>query len=116
MEVLLKEVLKRLETIEGNMATKQDLAEVKAEVKADIADVKLELTAVKADVADVKMEVANLSRKLGSVVEQTAGLLEFRTETIDKIDIIQEDMSYLASKAAQSNSQIIEIRKNIRNA
>ncbi|MCY3770016.1 MAG: DUF1640 domain-containing protein [Gammaproteobacteria bacterium] len=49
------------QSLTGGVATKADLAEVKAELKADIAEVRTELTEVKAelkaDIADLKMWV-----------------------------------------------------------
>ena len=49
------------DAIGGNVATKADLAEVKAELKSDIAvvraDLKSDIAAVKADLAEVKAEL-----------------------------------------------------------
>ena len=56
------------DAIGGNVATKADLAEVKAELKSDIAIVKTDLAEVKAElkgeIAEVKTEIAEVEARL----------------------------------------------------
>ncbi len=58
-------------SLTGGVATKADLAEVKAELKADIAEVRTELTEVKAelkaDIAEVKADTALVRTELAEV-------------------------------------------------
>ncbi len=66
----------RVEHIEDKMATKADLAEVKAELKADVAEVKADVAEVKAelkaDVAEVRTDVARLEGRIERVEDKMA--------------------------------------------
>lgn len=63
------------DAIGGNVATKADLAEVKAELKSDIAAVKADLAEVKAELkADIAALEAGLYRHLWVVAAGIVGL------------------------------------------
>jgi hypothetical protein len=70
------------DAVGGNVATKADLAEVKAELKGEIAVVKVEIAAVKADLAEVRAELktdlgdleARLHRHLWVIAAGIVGL------------------------------------------
>ena len=70
------------DAIGGNVATKADLAEVKAEVKADIAAVKADLAEVKADIAEVE---ARLYRHLWAMAAGIVGLTVSLTVALVKL-------------------------------
>ncbi len=70
------------DAIGGNIATKADLAEVKAEVKADIAAVKADLAEVKSDIAEVE---ARLYRHLWAMAAGIVGLTVSLTVALVKL-------------------------------
>ena len=63
--------------IGGGLATKGDLAEVRSELKSDIAEVRADLTVVRADLATVKTDVATLKADVAAV---KTDLAEFKEE------------------------------------
>ena len=91
----MKEILDRL-TEMG-----QDIKDIKtdvAELKTDVAELKTDVAELKADVAGLKTRMGNLESSVEQIktrqeviIEQTAGLLEFRTETKAVLEELQED-------------------------
>ena len=93
---LLDTILKRLDAMAANMATKDELDEIKANM------------ATKNDIADIK-------RKLDAVYEQTAMLTEFRTEINHRLDDIANTVGYLMHKDSQTEKELFLIKKSISN-
>lgn len=81
----MKEILDRL------IEMGQDIKDIKTDVtelKTDVAELKTDVTELKTDVTELKIGIGNLEITVDQIrvrqdviFEQTAGLLEFRTET-----------------------------------
>ncbi|MDR3585915.1 MAG: hypothetical protein P4L59_11420 [Desulfosporosinus sp.] len=68
------------------------------EMGQDIKDIKTDVAGLKTDVAGLKTRMGNLESSVEQIktrqeviIEQTAGLLEFRTETKAALEELQED-------------------------
>ena len=88
----MKEILYRLTEMGKDIKDiKTDVAGLKtdvAELKTDVAELKTDVAELKTDVAELKSRMGNLESSVEQIItrqevifEQTAGLLEFRTET-----------------------------------
>lgn len=64
------------------------------------------LDILQADVSDIKTQIK-------SVVDQTADLTEFRTNTTDKLDKIIDDLDFLAHKEQQTEKEVFTIKKKL---
>ncbi|HHZ20078.1 MAG TPA: hypothetical protein GX391_06180 [Firmicutes bacterium] len=78
VEQVLGQILERLTSLEGTF-------------KADMSGLKGDVSELKSDVTGLKSDVARIDYKLNVVVEQTAGLLEFKTEMIKKTEQLVQD-------------------------
>lgn len=93
-----------------NEILKEILAELKGhsailqEHSAILQDHSVILNELKTDMKEVK-------RKVGSIEEQTANLLEFRTETSTALEKVQYDINYLVRKTATHDDDIIQLKK-----
>jgi len=98
----MREILDRLiEMGQDIKEIKIDVAELKTDVvglKTDVAGLKTDVAGLKADVAGLKTRIENLETSVEQIktrqeviIEQTAGLLEFRTETKVMLEALQED-------------------------
>lgn len=54
---------------------------------------------------------AELNRKFDSVIEQTADLLEFRTETLKRLDNIENGLRFVASELGTQKLDIELLKK-----
>lgn len=106
MVEVLGQILDRLTSLEGSFKAEMselrtDVSELKTDVttlKTDVSGLKTGLSELKTDVSELKTDVstlktdfARMDNKLNAVVEQTAGLVEFKTETTKKIDQLISD-------------------------
>ena len=88
-ETTLGELGEMLAHVVEHMATKDDLAAVKAELKSDIASVKAEL---KSDIASVKAElksdIASLGEQMTSIEQDLKAIRRDLYELSDKVENI----------------------------
>ena len=63
------------------------------------------------DVTEIKDDVKEVKRKVSSIEEQTANLLEFRTDIKDTLEKAQYDMNYLVRKTSTLDDDIIQLKK-----
>ena len=63
------------------------------------------------DVTEIKDDVKEVKRKISSIEEQTANLLEFRTDTSNTLEKMQYDMNYLVRKTSTHDDDIIQLKK-----
>jgi chromosome segregation ATPase len=120
----MKEILYRL-TEMG-----QDIKDIKtdvAELKTDVAGLKTDVAGLKTDVAELKTDVAELKTRMGNlestvdqirirqevIVEQTAGLMEFRTETKSTLEDLQEDQLSISHILGEHEIDIRGLRRRL---
>jgi len=65
------------------------------------------LTQIQSDVTEIKT-------KVDSVIDQTANLTEFRTETNTKLDIISNDIEFLKHQDYQTKQDLFNIKRNLK--
>jgi multidrug resistance efflux pump len=68
-------VATREELSEVKAELKQDIAEVKAELKQDIAEIKADISELRADISGIKIEMGRLTVKLGGMIVAGIGVL-----------------------------------------
>lgn len=59
---------------------------------------------------DIKDEINLINKKLDGVVEQTADLVEFRSEILNKVDGIREDLSTVELVTANNYKDIAKLK------
>ncbi|SMB95570.1 hypothetical protein SAMN00017405_0433 [Desulfonispora thiosulfatigenes DSM 11270] len=94
-----------------------DVSEIKSNIsglKSDVNDLKLAQKELKSDTSDLKLGQNEINRKMDAVYEQTAMLSEFKTEVNEKLEDIQVDINFLTRKVAQSDAQIIKLKRDLR--
>ena len=58
----------------------------------------------------IKSELKEINRKLDGVVEQTADLLEFRSDITKKVDGIRDDLSTVELVTAKNYKDIVNLK------
>ncbi|MGL5354674.1 MAG: plasmid stabilization protein [Sarcina sp.] len=58
----------------------------------------------------IKSELKEINRKLDGVVEQTADLLEFRSDITNKVDGIRDDLSTVELVTAKNYKDIVNLK------
>ncbi|MED0656970.1 hypothetical protein [Anoxybacillus ayderensis] len=117
MEHTLRQILDKLDKMEANMTTKQELEEIKANMvtKQELAEIKAELEKVKANMA-TKQELqevkANMATKQDFTLVQQAVLetneIVKRLET--KIDSHEKLLTLLSHRSLEHEAAISSIR------
>ncbi|NKF08824.1 plasmid stabilization protein (plasmid) [Clostridium gasigenes] len=59
---------------------------------------------------EIKLELKEINRKLDGVVEQTADLLEFRSDITKKVDGIRDDLSTVELVTAKNYKDIVNLK------
>ncbi len=94
MEKILEQILNRLTSMDEN-----------------ISSLKSDVSTLKSDVSTLTSDMTKFNRKLDAVFEQTAGLLEFRTDIIDKLKKIIDDNVSLQGIIGEHEIAIRSIRR-----
>ena len=97
MDQILNEILSEIK----NLRQGQD------ELRSDVTELRSDVTGLKQGQDELRADVTGLKQLTQAIFEQTADLLEFRTETIEKLD------SMLASQKSLSEmygTHALEIR------
>lgn len=120
---MLGQILEQLTSLEGTV--KAEMSELKtdvsglktdvSELKTDVSGLKTDVSGIKSDVACLKSVVARIDHKLNIVVEQTAGLLEFKTETTKKIDRLFSDNTSLKQAIGEHDIAIRSMQRRFFN-
>lgn len=129
MEKVLEQTLSRLTSIDENLGLlKNDVATLKSDVatlkgdvatlksdvatlKGDVATLKSDVATLKSDVAIIKTDLHRLEGRMDAVYEQTAELLEFKTEITEKVDIIINDNKSLQEIIGEHEIAIRSLRR-----
>ena len=110
MEDLLKQILCELKDIKADVNTlKGDVSSL----KADMTEVKADINEVKADITGLKEGQSRIEAKLDSVYEQTADLTEFRTESLESLNRIEDDVNFLTHKETQNEKMLFNLERKI---
>ena len=102
MEKILEQILDRLTSVDENIGT----------LKGDVSTLKGDVSTLKSDVSTLKNDMAKSNRKLDAVFEQTAELLEFRTDITQKLNKIMEDHISLQQIVGEHEVAIRSIRRS----
>ena len=87
----------------------QILDEVKS-IKTDVADLKTDVAELKTEMVVLKDTQKSMEKKLDMVFEETANLMEFRTETIEKIDNLTEKMAAIENVTKDNLYDIAKLK------
>ena len=68
------------------------------------------LSAIEKGQSEIKDEISLINKKLDGVVEQTADLVEFRNEILNKVDGIREDLSTVELVTANNYKDIAKLK------
>lgn len=68
------------------------------------------LSAIEKGQNEIKDEINFINKKLDGVVEQTADLVEFRSEILNKVDGIREDLSTVELVTANNYKDIAKLK------
>ena len=105
--------IKYLTRLEENMATKADIANVRAELKADIAGVEADIASVKADIASVKAELMNRLDKVESGTWSRLDDMEQRMATKDDLTSIKEEVVRIRKAMAEDDIDMAKVKKRL---
>lgn len=100
---------------------KNEIIGMKSEIngmKSEITGIKSEITGMKSDIMGMKGEIKELKQsqagfqtKLDLVSEQTAGLIEFRTEVLSRLDSTLEIQKSLLEMYGAHEAEIRALRR-----
>lgn len=68
------------------------------------------LSSIERGQKEIKDEISIINKKLDGVVEQTADLVEFRSEIISKVDGIRDDLSTVELITANNYKDIAKLK------
>ena len=80
------------------------------EILEILKSIQLDIKGLKDEVKDLKEGQKIIEKKLGGVVEQTADLVEFRNEILNKVDGIREDLSTVELVTANNYKDIAKLK------
>ena len=122
------EILDMLKLIQqSNLSLKEEFHLLKEDVqslKDDVSSLKRDNLSLKNDISSLKVGQNNiinrldaiedgmtvLGKKTDGIAEQTADLLEFRTDMIDKVDGIRDDLSMVEFVTANNFRDIAKLK------
>ena len=111
MDQILNEILSEIKNLrQGQDELRSDVTELRSDVtglKQGQDELRADVTGLKQGQDELRADVTGLKQLTQAIFEQTADLLEFRTETIEKLD------SMLASQKSLSEmygTHALEIR------
>ena len=68
---------------------------------------------VEKDIKGLKNDVSEIKQKVNAVNDQTANLTEFHTETIQKLENIENSIEVLNNEGFKNKVELVEIKKKI---
>ena len=71
------------------------------------------LEELSSDVKEIKIDVSDIKQKVNAIYEQTADLTEFRTETRQKLEKIENGIEVLGKEDFKNKVELVEIKKKI---
>jgi chromosome segregation ATPase len=71
------------------------------------------LEELSSDIKEIKIDVSDIKQKVNAIDEQTADLTEFRTETRQKLEKIENGIEVLGKEDFKNKIELVEIKKKI---
>lgn len=65
------------------------------------------------DIGVIKTDITEIKQKVNAIIDQTADLTEFRTETSQKLDRIENGIEVLGKENFKNKVELVEIKKKI---
>lgn len=113
----MKEILERLTEIGQDIkGIKTDVAGLKtdvAELKTEVAELKTEVTGLKTRMGTLENAVEQIKVRQEVIIEQTAGLMEFRTETKANLEELQENQISITHILGEHEVDIRGLRRRL---
>ena len=105
-----EKILKAIETLSGKF---DNLAKDVSIMKDDMSTMKTEISTMKNDIGTIKTDISELKHKVDAISEQTAILTEFRTETMQRFQLIESSIEVLGKENFSNKVELVEIKKKI---
>lgn len=80
------------------------------EILEILKSIQLDIKGLKDEVKELKLGQEKIEKKLDGVVEQTADLVEFRSDILNKVDGIREDLSTVELVTANNYKDIAKLK------
>ncbi|KNY26814.1 hypothetical protein [Pseudobacteroides cellulosolvens] len=112
-----EKILKAIEALTGkvdNMA--KDIEAMKTDISmtnTDIGIMKTDIDMMKTDIDMMKTDISVIKQKVDAINDQTADLTEFRTETRQKLELIENGIEVLGKEDFKNKVELVEIKKKI---
>ena len=71
------------------------------------------LEELSSDVKEIKIDVSDIKQKVNAIYEQSADLTEFRTETRQNLEKIENGIEVLGKEDFKNKVELVEIKKKI---
>lgn len=71
------------------------------------------LEELSSDVKEIKIDVSDIKQKVIAINEQTADLTEFRTETRQKLEKIENGIEVLGKEDFKNKVELVEIKRKL---
>ncbi len=110
-------ILKAIEALNGkfdNLA--KDVSVIKDDIcgmKTEISGMKTEMGTMKDEINTIKTDISEIKCKVDAISEQTAILTEFRTETMQRFELIESSIEVLGKENFNNKIELVEIKKRI---
>ncbi|AZR72597.1 hypothetical protein BBF96_03860 [Anoxybacter fermentans] len=71
---------------------------------------------IQADIKELKINQEHIAKKIDAIADQVASLTEFKTETINRLDKIADDLDFIKHKGLQNKKEIFLLKKNFKSS
>jgi cell division septum initiation protein DivIVA len=78
-----------------------------------LAKLTQEITEVKSDVKDLKESQQQLKSKVDTIQTQTAELIEFKTDAVQKLDQLISDVGFIKHKEHLNEEELFKLKTNL---
>ncbi len=113
----MQEILQKLTEMGQDIrCIKTDVAELKsdvAELKSDVAELKSDVAELKIRVGNIEVSVEQIKTRQEAIFEQTAGFIEFRTETKATLRDIQDNQLAISAILGEHEINLRGLRRRI---
>lgn len=108
MEKVLEQILMELKDIKNGQITMQN--EIN-EIKTKINEIKAEVSEMKTEINEIKTEINEIKLDGKATREQTAELIEFRTEIKQDMSDVKDTLRFLMYKEIQTEKEIFTLKQ-----
>ena len=78
-----------------------------------MSTMKTEISTMKNDIGTIKTDISELKHKVDAISEQTAILTEFRTETMQRFQLIESSIEVLGKENFSNKVELVEIKRKL---